>query len=62
MADESWHWVHRGETWPKAATTMKRSQQSSRDLKAGENYMGFVNMEVARTRGDKIPDKWEAEL
>lgn len=29
---------------------------------AGENYMGFVNMEAARTRGDKIPGKWEAEL
>ena len=29
---------------------------------AGENYMGFVNMEAARTQGDKIPDKWEVDL
>ena len=29
---------------------------------AGENYMGFVHVEAARTRGDKIPDKGEAEL
>lgn len=29
---------------------------------AGENYMGFVNTEAARTRGDKIPEKWEVDL
>lgn len=36
VADESWHWVHRGKTWPKAATTMKRSPQSSQDLRGLE--------------------------